>query len=189
MYASPELRAECYASSTIQCIIRFSSSLVDLLDEEEFAFVAGHELGHFLLGHGLTHIERQSESIEYFIQQRAQEISVDRIGLVACDSVDVALRALMKVASGLNDRHLRFDVGAFIAQLRMTAPNSGSDNHRASHPSILVRCRALLWFSLNDVFTKRAEVFVQSQMQQLDARIQDDINTYVPIAEARQQYG
>ena len=51
------------------------------------------------------------------MQERAQELSVDRVGLIACGSVDIAIRALMKTVSGLSSEHLRFDVGTFISQL------------------------------------------------------------------------
>ena len=51
VYASQEVQAECFAFSQKKCFIRFSSSLVNLLDEDELCFVIGHELGHFLLRH------------------------------------------------------------------------------------------------------------------------------------------
>ena len=91
IYASPEVQAECYANGTEGCILRFSSARVDLLDDDEFEFVCGHEAGHFLLGHGLARMEGHSDSLEYFMQQRAQEISVDRIGLIACGSLTYAV--------------------------------------------------------------------------------------------------
>ena len=70
----------------------------------------GHELGHFLLDHHHANVGFTSANPEYFRQRRAQEISVDRLGLLSCGSLDVALRALMKTVSGLTERHLRFDV-------------------------------------------------------------------------------
>ena len=113
------------------------------------------------------------------MQQRAQEVSVDRVGLVACGSLDIAIRALMKTASGLSSDHLRFDVGTFISQLSKSAKPAGHGDHTASHPSILVRCRALLWFSLNDFFTTHKGTFPQGQLDVLDLRIQNDLRTYV----------
>ena len=90
MYASPDLNAECYLGDTSNCIIRFSSSLIDILDKNEFEFVVGHELGHFLLSHQQACVTEKN--LEYYIQQRAQEISADRLGLIACDSLDIALK-------------------------------------------------------------------------------------------------
>ena len=96
VYASSELQAACFAASRSKCVIRFSSALIDLLDADEFSFVCGHEMGHFLLGHGVDKMESRDLSLEYFMQQRAQEVSVDRVGLIACGSLDIAVRALMK---------------------------------------------------------------------------------------------
>ena len=179
VYASSELQAACFAASRSKCVIRISSALVDLLDADEFSFVCGHEMGHFLLGHGVAKTEPRDLSLEYFMQKRAQEVSVDRVGLIACGSLDIAIRALMKTASGLSSEHLRFDVGTFISQLNKLAKPAGRDDYTASHPSILVRCRALLWFSLNDFFTTKSGTFSRDQLAQLDERISNDLKTYV----------
>ena len=47
----------------------------------------GHELGHFLLGHNIEE-QHLVESQEGYIKKRAQEISVDRIGLLACRDIN-----------------------------------------------------------------------------------------------------
>ena len=179
IFASPEIQAECLAGSTSNCVLRFSSSLVDLLDHQEFEFVAGHEIGHFLLAHGIVKLENQGDSLEYHIEQRRQEISVDRIGLIACQSLETAIRALMKTASGLSSEHLRFDVGAFISQLRDAPKATYEDGHFATHPSSLIRCRALLWFSLNDFFIRGTDHFNEEQFTKLDQRIENDFNRFV----------
>jgi hypothetical protein len=178
IYAGSEIQAECIAGTASFCVLRFSSALVDLLDEDEFEFVAGHELGHFLLDHGIVRLETQGDSLESQIQQRAQEISADRIGFIACQSLEVAIRALMKTVSGLSKEHLRFDVGAFLSQLR-NAPAANGASHFTTHPSILVRCRALLWFSLNDLFTRPTEQASVKQLTQLDQRIEKDMDRFV----------
>ena len=119
VYASPEIQAECFTGSTSECIIRFSSSLIDIMTTNEFEFIVGHELGHFLLGHsGIINKDVNQESLEYFMLQRSREISSDRIGLLACKSLDVAVKALMKIVSGLNNQYLKLDVGEFISQLK-----------------------------------------------------------------------
>ena len=177
IYASPEVQAECYASGTESCILRFSSALVDLLDDDEFEFVCGHEAGHFLLGHGLARLEGRSDSLEYFMQQRAQEISVDRIGLIACGSIEVSIRAMMKMVSGLSGEHLRYDVGAFLRQLDDSPQRAGDAT--STHPSIFVRCRALLWFSLNDSFNRGDLNFKRKDLLRLDKHIERDIAKFI----------
>jgi hypothetical protein len=160
-------------------VIRFSSALIDILDRHEFAFVAGHELGHFLLGHSGPPEHGDAKSVEYFMRQRSHEISVDRIGLYACRSLDVAIKALMKTISGLSGVHLRFDAGAFISQLRHSDVADHVDNRAATHPSVLVRCRALLWFSLTDAFSKGADGTSSGELTTLDRRVEGDFRKYV----------
>ena len=179
IFASPELQAECFAGGASNCVLRFSSSLVDLLDDQEFEFVAGHEIGHFLLGHGIVKLQSQGDSLECLIEQRRQEISVDRMGLIACQKLETAIGALMKTVSGLSSEHLRFDVGAFISQLRDAQEAQYEDAHFATHPASLIRCRALLWFSLNDFFTRGADDFNEEQMTKLDQRIENDFERFV----------
>ncbi|MBV9380481.1 MAG: M48 family metallopeptidase [Streptosporangiaceae bacterium] len=97
-----------------------TTGLVNLHDQEELRFVVGHELGHVLSGHavyrtmllwliqlaariawmpigylGLRGIIWGLE--EWF---RKSELSCDRAGLLACQDVDAARRALMKTAGG-----------------------------------------------------------------------------------------
>ena len=123
VYSSPEIQATCFNDSRDECIIWVTSSLIKLMSKDELTFVIGHELGHFLLGHSLE--ERQdTESEEYLIKSRAQEISVDLIGLVTCGSLDISIQALMKLVSGLGEDMLRFDIGSFLDQMRDQRTNS-----------------------------------------------------------------
>ena len=177
VYASPDIQGECFAGNTQECILRFSSSLIDLLDEYEFMFVVGHEIGHFLLGHGISRAENNADSIEYKIQQRAQEVSSDRVGLISCGSLEVAVRAMMKTVSGLTSGHLRFDVSAFLRQL--DAVSGAGWYSMATHPSIFVRCRALLWFSLNDAFNRGEGDYCSDELRRIDTKIRNDIDKFV----------
>lgn len=185
VFPTSDIQADCQAGTTAECVVRFSSGLIDILDEQEFEFVAGHEIGHFLLNHGLAKTGAQREALEFYMQSRYQEISVDRIGLVACRSLDVAVRTLMKTISGLNKAHLRFDVGTFISQLA-NSPNSTSSF--STHPSILVRCRALLWFSMSKRFTTGSYFQHSNDASRIDDRIMSDMRKYVD-GEARRLIG
>jgi hypothetical protein len=156
-------------------VITFSSALINFLDEGEFEFVAGHELGHFLLGHSHDGAHK-GQSLEYFMNCRSQEISVDRVGLHACNSLDTAIRALMKTVSGLTARHLRFDVAAFISQLSKIEQVTG-DQSATTHPSMLIRSKALLWYSMSDYFCK--QVYSPDQIREIDRRIERDLTRYV----------
>jgi len=181
IYPSHDIQAECLAAGHGDCIIRFSSGLIDLLDDKEIEFVAGHEIAHFLLRHHGCK-DAGNESAEYYINKRAQELSADRLGYISCNSLDVALRALMKTMSGLTSKHLRFDISSFIDQIR-TADNinvSSGFEVTSTHPSILLRCRALLWFSL--VYDKNHENVTSDELKKIDVMIKNDMDKYVDKA-------
>ena len=173
VYASPELQASCLSDETSECVIRFTSKLAETMSPQEFEFVAGHELGHFLLQHG--GIEHDQKILESFMQMRSQEISADRIGLVACNSLDAAVRAMMKLVSGLTEQHLNFDIGTFISQLKNSPSNA---NENASHPSMLVRCRALLWFSMSGYLGMDKKPSRET-LAKIDESIEKDLHKYV----------
>ena len=180
VYSSAELQAYCVSDGGEHCFIRLSSGLIDLLEPEELEFVAGHALGHFLLSHSISANHSDIDALETKILQRAQEVSADRIGLVACESLDVSIKALMKTVSGLNSEHLRFDVGDFIGQIRKIKGEDFPGQGGSSHPSMLVRCRALLWFSLSS----SSKGYINSQdrpeeLDKLDNQVRKDLNDYV----------
>ena len=101
-------------------LIVVNSALVDLLDEDEMAFVLGHELGHALSGHAVyqTLLRRLvvltgvvgsvplgGLGIRLIVAammewSRKSELSADRAGLLATQDPAVAFRVHMKLASG-----------------------------------------------------------------------------------------
>tara|TARA_Y100001934_G_C12360701_1_gene780552 strand:- start:956 stop:2038 length:1083 start_codon:yes stop_codon:yes gene_type:complete len=175
----PVIQATCFASSTTDCVLSFTSGLVQLLDEPEFQFVAGHEIGHFLLSHGLVHQPEGPESLESLMEQRAREISADRIGFVACKSLSCAIQSMMKTASGLPTDKLRFDVDSFLSQLREPSNATFSVTQASTHPSILVRCRAVLWFSMSDYSLEHLNQESLDRIRKLDSQIERDLQRYV----------
>lgn len=178
VYSSPEVQAECFSGSLDQCTVRFSSSLVNLLNEAEFTFVVGHELGHFLFGHGGVQ-HRDARSIEHFMQLRFQEISVDRLGLVACSDLKTAVQAMIKTVSGLDSRHLRYNAGQFISQLSSLSDPSQGDSLGSTHPSMFMRCRALLWFSMDTQLSGYPDMVSRDRIDALDKRVAADFSKYV----------
>ncbi|GAA1947074.1 M48 family metallopeptidase [Nocardioides panacihumi] len=115
-------------------IIVINSGLVDLLDDEELAFVLAHELGHVLSGHAvyqtllqrllilsitLTSIPIGGLGIRVIIAglmewSRKAELSADRAGLLGVQDPAVALRVHMQLASGGHVGDL--DPTSFLAQ-------------------------------------------------------------------------
>ena len=185
VYASPETQATCFSDSRHECVMWVSSSLINLMSKEELAFVVGHELGHFLLGHSLEK-KLSDENEESLIKYRAQEISVDRIGLIACGSLNTATQALMKLISGLNQDMLRFDVGSFLDQMRIKKSDVAMHaGERSTHPSIVMRCRALQWFSMSDGYSRVCGGSGGEDLTKIDQRITADSDKYVdgPVRE------
>jgi len=115
---------------------------------EELDFVIGHEFGHFLFEHHAYPTPQEAgNELRYLELRRASEISADRIGLVACEDIEVALRAILKVASGLDESNLEIDVAAYLRQVRDLQIGIGDESLLySSHPPFPLRARALLRF-------------------------------------------
>lgn len=185
VYADPMPRADVFADSFEHCIVRFSSGLVRLLDEREFMFVAAHELGHYLLGHSRLQRTEEPGDLEQYLLQRAAEISVDRLGLLGCESVEVSMRAMMKLIAGLDEAHLRFDVAAFIRQISERDRVGVASDVSATHPSIVVRTRSLLWSSMAGVQHGTNRHAFLGAKATLDGRVASDLQRFVdgPVLE------
>ena len=187
---SEVIQASCMVTGTDETILKMSSKLINLLDEQELEFVIGHEIGHFLLNHG--HVEHHGEDnkIEFQDQMnsRYQEISSDRIGLLACGSIKKAISAMLKLITGLDDNHLRFDISAFISQSNDTDNLYSQQSMISSHPSNLVRCRALLWFSMEKTSDLNS-LDDSVKKKEIDNRIEDDFKKYIdgPIIKVMQE--
>jgi hypothetical protein len=113
------------------------------------------------------------------MHQRAMEISVDRLGLVACRNVDVAARSMIKTLSGLNENQLRFDVRQFMSQIVNPDDTGFRISQSSTHPSMIIRCRALLWFSMSDYFLNGESEHSIEQLAHVDKKIEADLDRYV----------
>ena len=149
VYASGEINAKCYNGIDDGYVVLLSSGLVMLLEDNELDFVIGHELGHLLFGHTK---EQQTNSAEGMKLSRAKELSVDRLGLVASRDIDATLRAIIKTISGLSAKYINFNISEFINQLRKFDVDASSMLGQTTHPSFLVRARALLLFETSDKY-------------------------------------
>lgn len=178
VYASQEIQAQCVAFSSNKCFIKFSSSLVNLLDKDEFCFVIGHELGHFILGHHNSSNQQSQINFDSLILSRAKEISVDRVGLIASQNLNSCLSAMIKCISGLDSEHLKINISEFLTQLKDINLATQSESIHSSHPPMLVRCRALLWFSMLNNYQNFSEINT-NDLDNLNNKIIKDIETYI----------
>ncbi|XWN36309.1 MAG: M48 family metallopeptidase [Balneola sp.] len=176
VFSSSTIQAQCISGNSSDCIIRISSALIEILELDEIAFVLGHELGHFLLSHGVYQMNFGSDSLENLLTKRAQEVSVDRLGYFAAGSLESSIKALMKTASGLSDKYLRFDISSYMTHLKEPEDDISL---QSTHPSILFRCRALLWFSMNYQNMIDVQEIDRALIDKLDEKVLNDMNRYI----------
>ena len=179
VYNSSDVQADCFVESSQTCVLRFTSGLVNLMSEKEFQFVAAHEIGHFLLGHGASGQNSAVDSIEHFMIRRAQELSADRIGYLGVGSLDESIQAIIKTASGLSREFLRFDVSSFMSQALMLGNPGVGESVNSSHPSLLIRCRALLWFSMSVSSAKDLSCLDDFTISNVDVKVAKDLKRFV----------
>jgi hypothetical protein len=169
VYNSDQTNAQSILISENKCIIRISSRLVDILTPQELCFVIGHELGHFIYEHAIKTDNEEGLDEEGFLLSKAAEISADRAGLIASHSTRDAIRSILKSISGLSSNHLGDDFSSFLDQFHNPMEDHDLSSFFRSHPSFLVRARALLWFDL--VRNESNDGSFEQKMARLNHRI------------------
>jgi hypothetical protein len=151
VYVSPQKDTNAFSSRDLgRALVVINSALVEILSKDELTFVVGHELGHFLLP---EINQNDDESLESAILSRRAELTMDRIGLLACRDVTQACQAKLKMLSGLTERHLRMDVAALISEWNALANDEGAEQLQgSSHPPPGLRAKALLRFHSTEYF-------------------------------------
>jgi hypothetical protein len=178
VYAGADINALCYSDPRRDSILVFvSSALVTTLDPAEWQCVIGHELGHHLLAHHrYPEVTSPVVSLRVLELKRAAEISADRAGLIACGDVEVALRAMLKVASGLDARHLDIDVSDYMRQVAELRDSIADESILFStHPPFPVRVRAVVRFD-SVLRELQSGTQVAKLLRNVDASIQRDLD-------------
>ena len=116
---TPIVNAGAYGME--QPFIILNSGTVSLLDDEQIAYIMGHELGHIMSDHVLyrtmTYLLLQLASMGFPIVglaaravlvallewSRKSELSCDRAGLLAVQDPEVVMRTMLKMAGGGKD--------------------------------------------------------------------------------------
>ena len=151
-------------SSASRPDIILTSRLIELLSLEELQFVIGHEVAHYVYQHALypnyNNVDDRNLKLNLLNLSRAAEISADRIGFLACNSLEDSLKANFKLASGLSDKHFNFKPSTYLDQLRdLEDLGKSSTELWSTHPSFLIRMQSLIWFSM----TKEYHEFFDSK--------------------------
>ncbi len=136
------------------------SAVVEKLSPEELRFVVGHEFGHLIYGHSvldrvvnLTYKNPDdmppSPQCLVDLWRKLGEISADRVGLLACESLDAALSAMFMLSSGMSMRSLGMDAGSYLAMVdsQVLDLNDKKEFVLESHPANPVRAKALEIFN------------------------------------------
>lgn len=175
VYSSPETNAQCIREPTGDFLIFVSSELVKLLSLEELRFVIGHEFAHALFAHHDYPASSPDEIEERRLElSRAAEITADRIGATCCSSIDHAIRAIVKTASGLDDAHLEFDPIEYLRQGSELRNEPDAAVAWSTHPPLVLRARALARFD-SILSSARAGDRIDSRLRELDDAIFEEL--------------
>jgi len=152
-----------YSRGKVRGIVLLSSGAIEFLDDNELAFVVGHELGHLLHEHGRWGaLEKDVEDgappetvlpqmgeIAYRKWQQKQEISADRAGAIAAGDTTSAVSALVKVCYGLSSTNFNADgVDELLGQIREVKNAEAIEvSSFETHPLEPLRIKALRIFS------------------------------------------
>jgi len=153
-----DTNASCISSPDLNSAeIILTSKLIELLNYNELKYVIGHEIAHFYFQHHLypspSSAKNRISYLNYLNFSRAAEISCDRIGFLASENLDDALRAMLKILTGLNEKHIKFNFSSYLDQLRELKEIKGNSNLiNSTHPTLLNRMQALIWFSMSNEY-------------------------------------
>ncbi len=189
--ADPSLNAFCIPSRKgTRLVMCLNSGLVNHFTPHELMFVMGHEAGHALLDHGrFPRIEFDDpdfsplEVVRLRALSRRQELSCDRVGYLACQSMAVAGSALLKMISGLSDRWVKFEEEAFLRQFDQIADlveMTTLDDAASSHPVIGLRAKALRLFANSSTF---AEATSQGQHELGAKQLEQEVEHMLSVLE------
>jgi len=182
-----ELRMQCFVTPSSDAnayvllgdqnqriIIGLTSELIRLADTQDLVFVIGHEIGHAIFEHSKTEASGKSEfdELQSLWRSRSCEISADRVGLLACQSLTGAAKVMIKLASGLHLEHLRINPQTFLDQIDTNV--HFADYHlRCSHPTLPIRLKSLHTFAKSELYKKSSGAgIVGDSMQDVDSEVQ-----------------
>jgi len=135
------------------------SGLLDKLTDEELPFVIGHELGHLLYGHAvLDRLARtlypDDAGMPLFLdnlnglRKKLSELSADRIGLLAVNDLETAIRAVVKLSTGLDQHRMSLTLDTYMATIDSQVADMRKNPLyiHTTHPVDAVRSKALSIF-------------------------------------------
>ncbi|MFZ2960104.1 MAG: M48 family metallopeptidase [Candidatus Ozemobacteraceae bacterium] len=167
-------------------IVVINRGLIERVSTPELEFIIGHEIGHLIYHHSyvtrvIQYVYPAYENLPPILQKlydvwsKLCEISADRVGLLACGNLEVAVRGLFKLSSGLDDKYfnLSFDNMVKIANQTYEEMRDHPSYVSASHPANPIRIKALLEFSHSKLWKAIGEKKSLTTDQDLEERMNE----------------
>jgi Zn-dependent protease with chaperone function len=166
---NPQMNAATYGTND-DSFVMINSSLIDHFSDDELLSVIGHECGHIHNSHvvyltAMYYLTRMAGAFLRFAGfpaylalqawSRRAEITCDRAGALCAGDVDVALRALTKLALGSQKLYQDLNIEAFLEQHDEAQGSVGRFSEVfASHPWLPKRVLALRTFGESALYLK-----------------------------------
>ncbi len=155
-------------------IVVLNSGLVNLLTMEELTSVIGHEFAHVAFGHLTEMPEDEPQALLSLERMRASELSCDRIGLLAAPDLATAIRADLKIASGLEPTRFRFELESVLDHLAHHPDDVDAEwEAMSTHPAFAFRFWALLKFAESDLYRSLAGLRDGRPFAEVEREIED----------------
>ena len=169
LYVTSEDSFNCHFYSSnnkeLPGLLCLTHSYAQVLNEKEIASVLGHEFGHLVLEHNeveeaISLLYPSYESMPLHIRRqfnclhKLQELSADRVSLVASGDLEASLKVLIKGASGLPENLLNLDLASILDYSQETFDDMKKIDvyPESSHPGIPLRILALKAFADSDLY-------------------------------------
>jgi Zn-dependent protease with chaperone function len=184
------LNAATYGTND-DAFILLNSALIDHFSDEELLSVIGHECGHIHNNHVVyltaMHYVRMLASV--FLRwivtpamlalnawSRRAEITCDRAAMLCAGDLDVATRALAKLALGSTKLYEQLNLEAFVEQYEEGREGVGQlAEVLATHPWLPKRVKALRVFAESRVYRQHIGGSGGLGMEEVDARVHEII--------------
>lgn len=146
-------------------IINVNSGMIGMLDDDELRFVIGHEIGHLIsrfarINRLIYFVFPDPEQIPLLLQhkidlwKKLSELTSDRFGFLACNSLEKCTSGFFKLASGLDPKRIRFDYQAYLKENeKILEYFSANNGNILSHPVNPLRIKAVQLFSQSDLYS------------------------------------
>ncbi len=170
MVPGRRLNAYTFGLGSPQAVVLYDG-LFQVMDEEELAFIIGHEMGHAALGHtwlntllgGMAGVPASLGLMTVFTLafrswNRACEFSADRAGLLACGNPDKAISALAQLAAG--DINTPEELRRALAQIDREDDNWANvlANTLSTHPMLIKRIEAIRQYARSPQYARLARL-------------------------------